>query len=535
MIKYYSVSQSGELYKTIIKTMKKNYSGLFDVVFPEDSSFSQADFLLSLFRDDVVIVDCTIPDDLAKPTVYPILVAQVNMLDHVLVVSENDLPLNIKPLRVPYVTNSKSINGKTRQNLSEWLEENLKDILHNRYRDDNPSERIMVQSVQDLLNHKSDMERIQEYSSNCEKKRIKSENRKNILISYRSQYYSEDYDGNKTLIRDRIHPNNYEEEYDLHIFEPQSLCSGDEVLTPMRRWMLVGLLDDRIRLMDEVWVYYTPDYFDSWWTIAELVAVGYFNATTGRDNPIIVRVYDPALGMLTEIDLEKELNINMNYEVNNKKVYVERMARLMANTRPDVMAPEAREDILRMKSLAGLLQNSSRFFRNIILRRIRKTVSVMSMSSMPDNMSKEEKEEVLQHIIEMYSDPQVIIDYANDEVFSNDFWYKLSYGIGRSGKYFTKPDSSQESKKNGIVNLDEFFNAPMQELIEYSENEIMGLLKNGTTINLGKHEGNTVFGKILSISTLYLWHITKMGKAGGKDGSGLEPINIFHMRILSDK
>ena len=157
------------------------------------------------------------------------------------------------------------------------------------------------------------------------------------------------------------------------------------------------------------------------------------------------------------------------------------------------------------------------------------------MASMPDNMSKEEKKEVLQRIIEMYSDPQVIIDYANDEVFSNDFWYKLSYGIGCSGKYFTKPDSSQESKKIGIVNLDDFFNAPMRELIEYSENEIMGFFQNGTTINLGKHEENTVCGKILSVSTLYLWHITKMGNAGGKDGSGLEPINIFHMNISSDK
>ena len=531
MIKFYSVSQSGEFYKTIIETIKKNYKGVFDVISPGDSSFSQADFLLALFRDDVVIVDCTIPDDMTEPTVYPILVAQVNMLDHVLVVSENDLPLNIKPLRVPYVANSKSIYGKTQQKLSEWLEGNLTDILHDRQKEENPSERIMVESVQDLLNHKSDMERIQEYSSNCEKRRIKSNIKKNILVSYRSQYYCKDYNGNETPLRNRIHPNNYKEEYDLHIFEPQSLCSGDEVLTPMRRWMLVGLLDDRIRLMDEVWIYHTPDYFDSWWTIAELVAVGYFNATTGKDNPIIVRVYNPSLDILIDIDLEKELNINMNLEVNNKKVYVERMARLLANTRPDIMAPEAREDIIRMKFLAELLQNSPKIIRNIILRRIRKSVSAMSMASMPDNMSKEEKKEVLQRIIKMYSDPQVIIDYANDEVFSNDFWYKLSYGIGRSGKYLTKPDSSQESKKIGIVNLDAFFNAPMRELIEYSENEIMGFFQNGTKINLGKHERNTVFGKILSVSTLYLWHITKMGKAGGKDGSGLEPISVFHMTL----
>ena len=61
--------------------------------------FNQFEFLLACHRDDIVIVDCTIPQNKDERSVYPILVAQVNMLDHVIVVSSNMLPLNITPQR----------------------------------------------------------------------------------------------------------------------------------------------------------------------------------------------------------------------------------------------------------------------------------------------------------------------------------------------------------------------------------------------------------------------------------------------------
>ena len=47
---------------------------------------SQLEFLFAIHNDDAVIIDCTIPDDLEQPTVYPILTAQINMLDHILVI-----------------------------------------------------------------------------------------------------------------------------------------------------------------------------------------------------------------------------------------------------------------------------------------------------------------------------------------------------------------------------------------------------------------------------------------------------------------
>ena len=67
---------------------------------------NQMDFMLNIHRDLAVIIDATIPKDLKGPTVYPILTAQVNILNHIIVFSReideegNEiLPLNISPQR----------------------------------------------------------------------------------------------------------------------------------------------------------------------------------------------------------------------------------------------------------------------------------------------------------------------------------------------------------------------------------------------------------------------------------------------------
>lgn len=527
MIKYYTASKASIITQNVIEILESHFKGQYQVVLPDDITFSQADILVSLFRDEVIIIDCTIPEKLESPSVYPILVAQINMLDHILLVSETDLPLNIKPLREPFIINKDIVSVLEKNNLSKWLINNIEDIYSD-IKNTDSLERISVQSVQELLAHKEDMEMIQDHSNQRAKKRIKANDKKNILISYRSRYYYQDYGGIVKPLKDRICPVNYEEDYSLTIFKPESLCSGDEILTPMRRWMLVGLLDDRIRLMDEVWIYHTPDYFDSWWTISELVSVCYYNSTTGNNKPVIVRLYNPETDMLTKVDLEKDYNIDINKVINKKRIYVDRMARLMANTRPDIMAPEAREDILRIKSLASLLQNS-RFLGWWILRRIRKSMVSMSKLSMPSNMSKEEKEEVMQKIVGMYSDPRQIIDYANDEVFSEDFWHKLSYGIGESG-LFLKDDVNSLS---GYVNLQSYFDAPMNDLINYSENELLDLISKTPIVHLEGINGKSIDGKITSVTRKYLWHITKMGIPGGINESGLEPINVFHMSPMN--
>ena len=203
----------------------------------------------------------------------------------------------------------------------------------------------------------------------------------------------------------------------------------------------------------------------------------------------------------------------------------------MANTRPDIMAPEAREDIQRIKSIAGLLQNTPRFIRNFILKRIRKSVVSMSELALPQEMKEDEREEILNRILTMFSDSKIIIDYANDDVFENNFWYRMSYGIGKSIIYSDAGDSYTDKKELGLINLRAFFEAPMKELVNYSKEEIVNL--ENSQIVLKDTEGKTIGGKISSITILYLWHGTKMGVIGGKDSSGLEPIKVVHFKEMA--
>lgn len=527
MITFYSISDAGYIHNAVKEILEKSNFEEYRIVTPEDTIFfTQGEFLISLFRDDAVIVDGTVPNDIKMTSVYPILTAQINMLDNILVLSETDLPINIRPLRNPYYVNQDFKNDKRHKNIEDWLNNNIKEILNNI--NAKVSLRIPVNSVNELLGYKTDMEQIQSQAAEWHVDQIKETGKKNVLISYRSKYYYNDYTGTESPLVERIHPVNYEEDYKLHIFEPQSLCSGDEVLTPMRKWMLVGMLDDRIRLMDELWIYYTPDYFDSWWTISELVSVAYFNSTIGKNHPLVVRIYNPETNKLTTIDLKKDLNIDMSQEYKEKTTYIDRMARLMANTRPDIMAPEAREDIQRVKSIAGLLQNSPRLIRNFILKRIRKSVVSMTKLAMPQDMKEEEREEILNRILKMYSAPQIIIDYANDEVFADDFWYRMSYGIHNTDIHSGDIVFSPDNIELGSINLYSFFEAPMKELINYSEEEFLDLDK--SQVVLKNSDGETVEGEISSVSMLYLWHGTKVGVVGGQGYSGLEPIRVYHFK-----
>ena len=87
---------------------------------------SQVDFMLDIHKSLAVIVDATIPKDLKGPTVYPILTAHVNILNHIIVFSrETDeegneiLPLNISPQRK---------RRKKDVDLQLWIETQLNDI-----------------------------------------------------------------------------------------------------------------------------------------------------------------------------------------------------------------------------------------------------------------------------------------------------------------------------------------------------------------------------------------------------------------------
>lgn len=68
----------------------------FSVRVYESKNSNQFDFLQAVYRDTSTIVDATIPNDLTLSTVYPLLTAHVNILDHILVFSDKQYEILFK-------------------------------------------------------------------------------------------------------------------------------------------------------------------------------------------------------------------------------------------------------------------------------------------------------------------------------------------------------------------------------------------------------------------------------------------------------
>lgn len=205
----------------------------------ESKISTQFDFLQAVYRDTATIVDATIPDDLSLLTVYPLLTAHINILDHILVFSDKQyedgtqvLPLNITPQRV---------RTEKDKDLLGWLRAQLEDLKNHQY-----YERFEIESIGTLSSYKERMELVIVDSLALRERHHSNMTR--VMISYRNSCSME-----VEQLRKEVESQGGVE---IKVLPPGSLCGDYEAHTPMRRWMLVGLLDEHIREVDEVWVYY---------------------------------------------------------------------------------------------------------------------------------------------------------------------------------------------------------------------------------------------------------------------------------------
>jgi hypothetical protein len=78
------------------------------------------------------------------------------------------------------------------------------------------------------------------------------------------------------------------------------LALSNEALSGVRRWEVLHAINRWMRSAEEIWLYRTPDYLDSWWTRAEIVLIAAQPDELGDR----VRVYDPANDRLDHIDID---------------------------------------------------------------------------------------------------------------------------------------------------------------------------------------------------------------------------------------
>lgn len=450
---------------------------------------TQSDFMLDIHRDLAVIVDCTIPKLPNEASAYPILTAHINVLNHIVAYSrEIDesgfeiLPLNIVPQRR---------RTKNDTNLIEWINTQINEIVSN----EGVYSRLDVDEINDLLQNRKGMENMMQKSLAM---KAKSESEATpVMISYRNRYAAE-----VEALKNRKEK---EGKYEVKALPPGSLCGEYEAHTPMRRWMLAGLLEDHLRTVKEVWVYLTEDYTESWWTIAEIVMTANLNLERTEDRKIKIKVYDPNKEEFIE---EKDFPAFISPDITPDQH--KKLARYLSNTRPDTMGPEMIQQVRQMKHLAKILRYSPDAIKNEIIASLKESLAM----SIPSDLPQDQKDDMLNDLISLYSDPDELEKYASDEVFQEVFWNNISYQVERQTAAFT----------DDHIDIDSFMSTPMKELTKlddaklrrkYTKKQKMKLSGKTYTIDMGK--------------TRYLWNATRMGQPVIKDAPGIEIIQTFDL------
>lgn len=495
-----------------IKDIANKYNLEFELVtIKKDANpLQQQQFLYAVHVSDIVVVDCTIPSDVNDGGVYPALTAQVNILNHVIVVSENNLPLNITPLRgvFPQKDGERYTIEHILKELPEQIEQSLKEDTYSRIPED---------MINDFLKYQKEMEEM--LVASLEMRRRRKHKKTSVMISYRNSH-SEEVEKFKSIIvgtdpssKNERHRLGCNGDYELKVLPPASLCGADEAHTPMRRWMLVGLLEDHIREVDEVWVYESRDangeidYTKSWWTIAEMIMVT--NINYGNTKKIKVKVYNPITQQFYE-------TAPRQYIVNITEAQHKRLARYLSNTRPDTMGPECLAQVKQLKMIAKLMRYSTEEMKRQMLDNLRANFEL----SVPKTLEEDERKQMIDDMIKMYSDPDEIERYANDDVFKEEFWNDISYQTAEATSCFV----------NGCIDVDEFMSIPMDEITGHSLDDfVKASLKNGGAINLGSWIHPLKYKVSKANIDRYLWLATRMGKPTIKDGNapGLERIPII--------
>lgn len=157
-----------------------------------------------------------------------------------------------------------------------------------------------------------------------------------------------------------------------------------------------------------------------------------------------------------------------------------------------------------------------KFLRNRLVKQMRPLLE----QGVPTSIPKEQQEEMIQDLVKMYSDPDELERYVNDEVFQDVFWKNISY----------QTEERTPALVNGVVNPNVFMDVPMTEETGLSEEELKDAADNGTLISLSSSTGLKKY-RVEKGITRYLWLATRMGQPTVKDAPGLEVIQTYNLIV----
>lgn len=284
-------------------------------------------------NDDVVILDAS--REVKGQHNYDFALPMA--MDHVLVVSRSYLPLNFYGERDSIFDEEtkKEIYGapqypKTQSNedIQKWVELQIADLLPQLPRPNKGrllSQGVLRALILPALTGKSSV------MSGVDEQDKRRKQSGQVFISYRNT------DGvalevAKLAERITTHQEFHDVPTSVRYFPPEVLSA--ELMPEQRRWQILSWIDRFIGPANEVWVYETEEYYNSWWTIGELATLAYRQKDGYRGmRPPKIRIFNPDTGVLRDAPDD--------YLPKMTVAQMKRMARMYASCDTMVMGPES--------------------------------------------------------------------------------------------------------------------------------------------------------------------------------------------------
>jgi hypothetical protein len=407
---------------------------------------NQVDFLEACLNDDLVIFDATREGSNNKINNFDIANEHPKSLEHIWIVSRNYLPINFYGVDTGGYPDYKT-EIKSNSEILEWIEKKLSYIDFSQPRDiaekgmrgwhkssDRTKEKDFEQKNEQtnvFISFRTQYEfkrtitlRRDSYEKltrilplETYKKTIKLSNKsfntetnafeealKNILTKDEYIHIASIQDNALTIslkeinskyhysveeIAERIRKGLYHNSTSKSVkyLEDGNLVYSTELNTKQRTWQLLSIIDrDYLMHCDELWIYGSDDYLNSWWTIGELIIYSFLlqqNIDKRKNKPPRKLIfYNPKEDSVKEIEAFK-----INEQI------AQRIIRIQSNCAPSVMGFESVKSLRMMRNI--LYENNEQHnksldeYLDILIK------SILPMSLKEQGMDEDTIEQIL--------------------------------------------------------------------------------------------------------------------------------------------
>jgi hypothetical protein len=320
-----------------------------------------------------------------------------------------------------------------------------------------------------------------------------------VFISYRSRLWKEEVEPLKARIeRGELHDSQHKT---VEVLEPGALAYEGELLTAMRRWQLLSLIDRLIAECNEMIVYLSSDYLGSWWTRGEVATLAY-RCGMGSESQPVVRIYDP------ERDPEHLSDASAEFMPVMSEPQLRRMARWYSHTDPHVMGPE---NVRFCRMAHKVIRYMPNVLLGLVLKALPHTYPERMMEvSVAELLGGKEAEAAMRQYI---TDPVAIKDFLGDEIWSDAFWDEVLLEC----PYHPAPDNDDG------LDLTSFLSARPAHMISLSPDRMAEAISRGAIACPQCAHSHAV----VSAAPRYLWAPLHRGQTRTVTQSGLMRLETY--------